>query len=271
MWKKTNYPAQVEMLKEAGLNPGLIYGSAGAGGSTSAGSGGSAASGSAAAPMDIGAALQMALLPAQKKLLEAQAEKTKAEAEKVGTDKQLSEKQIENLSQGIENQKAQQELIKVQTQMQEILTDIQNSTKDYQKFESFYNVKKLIEEVKQIGLQNNVNQATIDSKIEIIRNEAAATELENILKSVNIEKTETETKAIAQGILQKWKEIYLRGDEIEVKKQDTQTKMFEAEIKAEYPGIQNAVGKIVAATHGKFEELMEYLFNSQPYRRRVPR
>lgn len=37
MWNKTNYPAQVEQLKKAGLNPALMYGHAGAGGTTGGG------------------------------------------------------------------------------------------------------------------------------------------------------------------------------------------------------------------------------------------
>ena len=45
MWKKTNYPAQIAMLKEAGLNPALMYGSAGQGGTTGSQGGGSAAGG----------------------------------------------------------------------------------------------------------------------------------------------------------------------------------------------------------------------------------
>ena len=47
MWNQTNYKAQVEHMKKAGLNPGLMYGSAGQGGSTNAGSGGSAQGGQA--------------------------------------------------------------------------------------------------------------------------------------------------------------------------------------------------------------------------------
>ena len=34
MWKDTNYPAQVEMMKAAGLNPALAYGMGGGGGVT---------------------------------------------------------------------------------------------------------------------------------------------------------------------------------------------------------------------------------------------
>jgi hypothetical protein len=63
MWNKTNYKAQVEHMKKAGLNPGLMYGQAGQGGTTGSQGGGSAAGGSAAGErvMD----LQNALLGAQ--------------------------------------------------------------------------------------------------------------------------------------------------------------------------------------------------------------
>ncbi len=47
-WLKTNYGAQTEQMKKAGLNVGLMYGGAGgAGGTTQTGSGGSAGGGSA--------------------------------------------------------------------------------------------------------------------------------------------------------------------------------------------------------------------------------
>jgi len=86
MWKKTNYPAQVEMLKEAGLNPGLIYGSAGAGGTTGSQGGGSAQGGNAPSPqpMDIQSALNVAMSKAQIELAKSQANKNEAEAEAIG-------------------------------------------------------------------------------------------------------------------------------------------------------------------------------------------
>lgn len=85
-WKETNYPAQLAMMKEAGLNPSLMYGQAGAGGGTVAtGSGGSAQGGNAPAPQkmpfDIGQIAQIALLDAQKKNIDADTENKKAEAE----------------------------------------------------------------------------------------------------------------------------------------------------------------------------------------------
>lgn len=48
MWQKTNFPAQLEMMKKAGLSPGLMYGGGpGSGGTTGSQTGKSSASGSA--------------------------------------------------------------------------------------------------------------------------------------------------------------------------------------------------------------------------------
>jgi hypothetical protein len=85
MWRKTNYPAQVKMLKDAGLNPALLYGMKGGGGVTTGSQGGGSAQGGSAsggtAPMpnymDLG---QMALLNADIKLKEAQAKALNAQA-----------------------------------------------------------------------------------------------------------------------------------------------------------------------------------------------
>jgi hypothetical protein len=48
LWKKTSFPGQMEMLKKAGLSPGLMYKQGGASGTTGSQTGGSAASGNAA-------------------------------------------------------------------------------------------------------------------------------------------------------------------------------------------------------------------------------
>jgi hypothetical protein len=73
MWNKTNYGAQVQHMKDAGLNPALMYGSAGQGGSTGSQSGGSASGGNAAGErvMD----LNNALVGAEIRLKNAQANK----------------------------------------------------------------------------------------------------------------------------------------------------------------------------------------------------
>lgn len=80
MWNKTNYEATVEHMKEAGINPGLMYGAAGGGGATGA----TAAPVSGANPGDpnagVGMGIQLGLMQAQKENIEADTENKKADA-----------------------------------------------------------------------------------------------------------------------------------------------------------------------------------------------
>lgn len=90
-WKKTNYPAQMEMLKEAGLNPALLYGmSSGGGATTGSQGGGNASGGNAPAPqsMEIGTILQGAMMEAQIENIKADTEQKKADAGKKGQETQ---------------------------------------------------------------------------------------------------------------------------------------------------------------------------------------
>lgn len=93
MWKQTNYPAQVDMLKRAGLNPGLMYGMSGGGGATATPTGGNAQN-TASRGMDIQGAAQLALLKAQTENIEADTAQKQATTTKtagVDTDKTKSE------------------------------------------------------------------------------------------------------------------------------------------------------------------------------------
>ncbi len=71
MWNKTNYGAQVGHMKDAGLNPALMYGSAGQGGQTGSQGGGSAS---------MGQAQQMKMMDMQNLMMGAQMKKLKSEA-----------------------------------------------------------------------------------------------------------------------------------------------------------------------------------------------
>lgn len=86
MWKATGPVGQMEQLKKAGLNPGLIYGMGGAGGATTGSSNASASGGGA--PSGGGeilgmqsAAMNLALLKAQKENIEADTKKKLTDAE----------------------------------------------------------------------------------------------------------------------------------------------------------------------------------------------
>lgn len=105
MWNKTNYGAQKNHMLEAGLNPALMYGMSGGGGTTTGSqSGGSAQGGNASAPMDIGNALQMGLMKSQIELAKSQAVKNTAEADKIkGIDTESSKQGIKESEQRIAN------------------------------------------------------------------------------------------------------------------------------------------------------------------------
>ena len=92
-WKQTNYSAQMEQMKLAGLNPALIYGSSGSGGTTGSATGGVTG---ASAPSGGGEALafmniaqkqqELKLLDAQKANIEADTKKKETETKNIDTE-----------------------------------------------------------------------------------------------------------------------------------------------------------------------------------------
>lgn len=77
LWNKTNYPAQVEQMNKAGLNPGLLYhGTGGGGATTNIAAGNVATTQPHAASASIGMGMQMA---SQMALINAQTENVKAD------------------------------------------------------------------------------------------------------------------------------------------------------------------------------------------------
>lgn len=79
MWENTNAPAQVEMLRQAGLNPGLMYKQGGPGGVTGSQTGGSAQGGQA----QKGQAMQRRqLMDMQNLMMKAQLDNLRAQTKK---------------------------------------------------------------------------------------------------------------------------------------------------------------------------------------------
>lgn len=136
-WDYTNAENQVNHLKNAGLNIGLMYGQSGAGGMGASG-GARQESPDQAQGNPIGMALQVQQIEQQRRmndaqisLAEAQAEKAKAEASKIGgVDIQESLARIENLLAGAEKDRkegnvfeATVELVNAQKKLTEKLED----------------------------------------------------------------------------------------------------------------------------------------------------
>ena len=114
MFQATGYGAKVKQLKEAGLNPALIYGMGGAGGGTtgnisapqvSQGSAPNVAAATANKTASVGMALQLAKLQSEIKVNEPIANVNQAEAsKKSGVDTQKATEEIANLQSSREGQ-----------------------------------------------------------------------------------------------------------------------------------------------------------------------
>ena len=90
MWEETNYDAQKAQMKKAGINPALMYGMGGGGGTTTGSASGSvggaqAPSGGQEVAMGIQTAMAMKLQQAQIENIEANTAKTNTETNKIAT------------------------------------------------------------------------------------------------------------------------------------------------------------------------------------------
>jgi hypothetical protein len=104
-WLKTNYDAQKGQMKEAGLNPGLMYGMGGGAGGQSSNASGQGAPGGNVGQMDIAGQAQVALMKAQKENIEADTANKKAEVPVKGATVPKLGAETENLKQQTENKK----------------------------------------------------------------------------------------------------------------------------------------------------------------------
>jgi len=142
MWNKTNYGAQLAHMKDAGLNPALMYGMGGGGGATTGSQGGGSAS-KANAQKQMG--IEGAMAAAQIELMKAQGEKTNAEKDailgdtpeskgritKLGEEAKEIGQRIENLMESKKNIKAERNLTVTKTEREEILKDTDQINKEF--------------------------------------------------------------------------------------------------------------------------------------------
>lgn len=189
MWKDTNFGAQIAELNKAGLNPGLIYGMGGAGGTTTGHgtaqpSGATAPGGTTAAEMGMG--LQMGLMAAQKRLIEAQASNLEADTKNkplVG-----------------ENIQADTALKEIGWNIQAIEEDIKGSTANAAKAIIIHNARTTFEQMEQAVTQNKITQATAQTAIDKAAAELAGIYAKNELTRAQEEATKKGNEKTAQEI-----------------------------------------------------------------------
>lgn len=246
-WKQTNYPAQVAMLKEAGLNPGLMYGQAGAGGTTGSQGGGSASMGSAqqgqphryfdlANTLRTGA--ELSTIKAKARLDNAQAKVL----EETGI--QEAETRISKMVREATNEQLKGRLIMLEADMLEI-------EKAQRPYKLKAEIDNIMENMRGLKIHNDLTEEQFNDLVKETRERAIGqalnntlTEVETELKKHQINLTDTQKQQINISLAQKWTELGLEGRKLDQEAERIAIQQFEAELKANYPTTGQVAGSI---------------------------
>lgn len=194
-WENTNANAQVNQMKQAGLNIGLMYGGSGAGGQTSIGSQGTGAPSGTSGYSDGGIGAQgMAIMSqigqqmANIQLTNAQAEKTKAETKKLeGVDTDLAKTNIEQIKTGIETEKGLQALNRIEQDIKTIEYRIENATQEEKIDIIRYESKQAFHQMNILANEEKFSTETYNTKVKALTQELA-------LMIANEDKIKADTK-----------------------------------------------------------------------------
>jgi hypothetical protein len=218
-WENTNYKAQMEQMKKAGLNVGMMYGGSGAGGATMGGGSGGSAGGAVAPSMEQGAAklmgigLESAMMESQMELIKAQTEETRAKTEKTkGVDTDLGKSPIENLNANTGNTEADTIVKGLQATGMEIENYIKNNSAEFEIEQAEYLSGKLSEEIKNLQITNYKDKKTAETAIEQAKANLASTYLKYEATKAGIKLTEEQTRKISVELAQGWEELGLKHD-----------------------------------------------------------
>lgn len=241
MWKATNYSAQKEEIKKAGLNPALLYGMKGGGGvtigssgSASGVSGASAPTGGREAVETAGMALQLGLLRAQKENIEADTANKLGDAAnkpKVGQNLEASTGQMLANTGNIQ---ADTELKKIQTNIAKIDEWIKDKTKEDAVEIVMWQSEKILNEVDNLARQNIVDKATMNDRIDLVKAELAVKALmpayieaqtrteqgKPAVQAQDIKESQERIWQMSRQAVQKWREIEISGKQAETNYQN---------------------------------------------------
>ena len=227
LWDYTNYENQKQHIKNAGLNPALMYGMGGGGGVSANGAQGQGVTQPTDRSVEMGLkqqglGLQLASIASQVDLNKSQAEKNKAEADKIaGVDTDMQKATIDNLIAQTSNEKVKKGLILGQIRVADAEEELKRNMADWTKDkadETRWNIKslqkgidKLAEEINGMKLDNELKERTIENKVKesslTLRNLMAEILLKGSQRKVN----EEQAKAIPAQILQGWEELTKKG------------------------------------------------------------
>lgn len=159
MWNKTNYGAQVEHMKAAGINPALLYGQSGGGGTTAGSQGGGSATGMSSHPnrmMD----LQSAMLSNQIQNLKAQTENVEAD-----TDKKKGETELVWAEQYIKSIEGSMTLDTLTANVNKLHAEAEKLKQDYDLTQDNYD--NILAEMEAKALERFKNIELMDKKLDL--------------------------------------------------------------------------------------------------------
>ena len=201
MWNKTNYGAQMKHLKDAGLNPALIYGMSG-GGATTTGSANANVDGARQTNSGMGIeAMNIALLKAQKEKIEAETNKLKADTTfRAGAETAKTVNEAANLAAGTTNTEAKTALLAVDKRIREMEENILDSTQWYEIGKAEKQWMILTQELRSAMAKANIDEQTQDVKVKQEMTRWLGMMIENRANEKGIELTDAQIDQIEANI-----------------------------------------------------------------------
>lgn len=266
LWEKTGYGAQMRQMKEAGLNPGLMYGMGGGGGQTASIATGNVSGGPGVhtggeATQGMGMMLGAQNIAAQNELIKAQTKLTNAQAEKTaGVDTTLAETTIEQIKQNVQSDKAKQALTEVQTDIQRLDLDFQRKTYDsrvdtidYLSQQAMYGVGKAEQEWGALREQRPYLLAEIYAK-------SLGAALQNELTKAQTDKTQSDI-TVNKAQIKKWgQEIANQITGLDIQERQLRLNAWTEKMKQENPGLWNVLGGAAKRLVDQFDEWEREIF-----------
>lgn len=231
MWEKTNYKAQMEQLRKAGLNPGLLYGMGGGGGATAQAAGGNVSGGNAPVGggepthmAQVGMGLNLQLLEAQKENIQANTNKTNVEAEKIGgVDTGLTRTQIMSLTAGVDEIRARTALAEMEAKLKGWEEQLKGRTIEDSVRAIGWMAEQADQRLAQMRFETNISEETWNDKVKMVKAELMGIWLRNALTRQATTESKSRVAVNEQQIKNMANDIVQRGMEWETRQQGANT------------------------------------------------
>lgn len=224
LWDYTNYENQKQHMKNAGLNPALMYGMGGGGGVSASGAQGQGVTQPTDRSVEMelkqqGLGLQLASIASQVELNKSQAEKNKAEADKIaGVDTDVQKATMDNIIAQTSNEKIKKGLIYADTRFKDAMEELTRTKVD----EVGWNIKNLIKSleiadknIEATELDNELKSRTMEANVKQAEETLKNTMADTLVKFSQGRLNKIQAEAIAEQVKQGWSSIGIQMAEKE--------------------------------------------------------